>query len=339
MRGMARALRIEYPGAVYHVVARGNQKQRICVEDGDRKLWRATLGDACERTGWRVHAWVLMDNHYHLLLETPEANLVNGMKWLQGTYTQRYNARHRQCGHLFQGRYRAIPVAADDAEYLPVVSTYIHLNPARARLIRVGEQKLWEYRWSSYPAFVHRGEVAPEWLVTQRVLASLGFRPGDSKGYETYLETRVLELGSKDDRREWEAQWRELRRGWYLGKDPFRLELLDRMKGVLSGHRRESYAGLEKQEHGEEHAEGRLGKGLKILRLSAQDLASMPKGQLEKKVLAWWLCQHTTVTRRWVSERLGMGHVSRITQALREVREGQESPLAELKDKLSRLAS
>ena len=86
---MARPLRIEYPGAVYHVMARGNQRQAIFRDDADRQRFMATLGEACQKTGWRVHAFVLMGNHYHLLLETPEANLVAGMKWLQGTYTQR----------------------------------------------------------------------------------------------------------------------------------------------------------------------------------------------------------------------------------------------------------
>ena len=85
---MARQIRIEYAGAVYHVVARGNQGRAIYADERDRKLWLATLGEACEKTGWRLHAWVMMNNHYHLLLETPEANLVAGMRWLQGNYTQ-----------------------------------------------------------------------------------------------------------------------------------------------------------------------------------------------------------------------------------------------------------
>src|ERR1017187_8465650 len=93
---MARKIHIEYAGAAYHVMARGNQGRDIYGDDPDRKLWLATLGEACEKTGWRIHAWVVMNNHYHLLLETPEANLVAGMKWLQGTYTQRYNSRHEQ---------------------------------------------------------------------------------------------------------------------------------------------------------------------------------------------------------------------------------------------------
>ena len=206
---------MEYPGAVYHIMARGNHGQEICADDRDRQMWLAAVAEACHRTGWRMHAWVLMGNHQHLLLETPEANLVNGMKWLQGTYTQRYNARHRQRGHLFQGRYRAMPVAVDEPHYFRVVSTYIHLNPARAKLIRVGEQKLWEYPWSSYPHYVRRA--APKWLETARVMASVGLPPEDRSGYEAYLESRVLELGIKAGRREWEAQWRNLRRGWYVG--------------------------------------------------------------------------------------------------------------------------
>jgi len=142
---MARPLRVEFSGAVYQVMARGNHGQKIFADDKNRQMWLATLAHAWNRTGWHIHAWTLMANHYHLLPETPEPNLVSGMKWLQGTCTQRYNARHRKRGHLFQGRYRAVPVEADSQHYFQTVSTYIHLNPARAKLIRVGEQKLWEY--------------------------------------------------------------------------------------------------------------------------------------------------------------------------------------------------
>ena len=135
---MARKIRIEYAGAAYHVMARGNQGRDIYADERDRKLWLETLGEACEKTGWRIHAWVMMNNHYHLLLETPEANLVAGMKWLQGTYTQRYNSRHEIFGHLFQGRYKAVVVEPEAGNYFAVVSTYVHLNPARAGLIRWG---------------------------------------------------------------------------------------------------------------------------------------------------------------------------------------------------------
>ena len=147
---MARAMRIEYGGAVYHVMARGNQGGAIFADDLDRKLWLQTLAEVCEKTGWRVHAYVMMGNHYHLMVETPEGNLVAGMKWLQGIYTQRYNARHSVFGHLFQGRYKALVVEGEAGDYFGVVSTYIHLNPARTGLVRAGRQSLGAYLWSSY---------------------------------------------------------------------------------------------------------------------------------------------------------------------------------------------
>ena len=99
---MPRKPRVEYAGAVYHVMCRGNGGQSIYLDDADRRIYLTTLGEACERCGWRVHAFVMMGNHYHLLLETPEPNLVAGMKWLQGTYTQRFNARHRRWATCFK---------------------------------------------------------------------------------------------------------------------------------------------------------------------------------------------------------------------------------------------
>src|SRR6266853_860196 len=151
---MARAIRLQYAGAVYHVMARGNQGDPIFRDVQDRRVWLETLGEACQKTGWRIHAYVLMGNHYHLLLETPEANLVEGMKWLQGAYTQRHNTRHKVRGHLFQGRYKAVVVDGEEEPYFQVASTYIHLNPARAKLIRIGEERLSVYVWSSYPFYL-----------------------------------------------------------------------------------------------------------------------------------------------------------------------------------------
>ena len=167
-------------------MARGNQGRSVFRDAADRRRFVETLGEACGKTGWRVHAYVLMEHHDHLLLETPEGNLVAGMKWLQGAYTQRYNGRHKVFGHLFQGRYKAVPVAAAATGYLATVSTYIHLNPARAGLIRSGEKKLKRYRWSSYPWYLTAGREGVEWL---------------ERG-------RVLELGMEAGRKELAGQWR-----------------------------------------------------------------------------------------------------------------------------------
>ncbi|HWY78111.1 MAG TPA: transposase, partial [Verrucomicrobiae bacterium] len=312
---MSRSLRIEYAGAIYHVMGRGNQGRRIYADDGDRRMWLATLAEAWRRMGWRVHAYVLMDNHYHLLLETPEANLVSGMKWLQGTYTQRYNARHRKRGHLFQGRYRGVVVAAEPGDYFQTVSTYIHLNPARAELIRAGEHKLWEYPWSSYPSYARRAP--PEWLTTGRVLASAGLRPGDRRGYEAYIEARVLELGVRAGRKALEAAWAGLRRGWYVGEEEFGKGLLARAREALLGKRPESHAGGAKAAHDLAHAQRLVGVGMDLLGLDQADLAQTPKGQIEKLVLAWWVYGRTVVTRRWIAETLKMGYETRVSQAAR----------------------
>ena len=137
---MARKPRIEFAGAVYHVLSRGDRGEPIYQDDEDRLLFLRFLGEVCERTGWLIHAYILMTNHYHILLETPGANLVVGMKWLQGTYTQRFNLRHRLRGHLFQGRYKALLIDGEEAGYFLQASSYIHLNPVRAGLIKAGQR-------------------------------------------------------------------------------------------------------------------------------------------------------------------------------------------------------
>ena len=147
---MPRKLRIQYEGAIYHLMNRGDHGEDIFLDDDDRELFLKTLGEASLKTEWQVHAWRLMRNHFHLVLETPKANLVDGMKWLLGTYTIRFNRRHKLFGHLFSGRYKALPVDGSGSGYLKSVCDYVHLNPARAKLI-AAKAKLSEFRWSSYP--------------------------------------------------------------------------------------------------------------------------------------------------------------------------------------------
>jgi len=333
---MARPLRIEYPGAVYHVMARGNQGEPIFGDNQDRRCFLETLGEACEKTGWRVHAYVLMGNHYHLLVETPEGNLVAGMKWLQSTYTLRYNSRHKVRGHLFQGRYKAILVEGDD-DYLRVVSTYIHLNPARARLIRPGEERLKRYRWSSYPWYLTRAGKGPVWLSRERVMGSAGLEVGQGKGYEAYIEGRVLELGSKAGRKELDEEWKGLRRGWYVGERNFERNWRSGLGMAVRGRKPESHSGRAKQAHGEAAAERCLELGLAALGVTEGMLGEMGKGALEKVALAWWVRERTTVPLRWVSERLGMGHYTRVTQAVSRMRRNPGRKLRQMGRKLARL--
>jgi putative transposase len=164
---MARPLRVEFEGAVYHVMARGNERRNVFRDDQDRKRFLETLAEMVEQFGTRVHAYCLMPNHYHLLLETPRANLSRAVGWLQITYTVRFNRRHRRSGHLFQGRFKAQLVEAD--EYARWLVEYIHLNPVRPR--RRGEPiaaeravELEHYEWSSHRDYAGLRRKPPAWL-------------------------------------------------------------------------------------------------------------------------------------------------------------------------------
>ena len=150
---MPRKLRIEYEGAIYHVMNRGDRREAIFRDDADRKRFLETLGEACAKTDWQVHALCLMGNHFHLVVETPKGNLVAGMKWFLGTYTARFNRRHKLFGHLFSGRYKALVVDATSPGYFRTVCEYVHLNPVRAKLLTL-EQTLRNYVWSSYAEYL-----------------------------------------------------------------------------------------------------------------------------------------------------------------------------------------
>ena len=143
---MARPIRIEFEGALYHVTSRGDRCEAIYEDDADRERFLEVLGQVVEDFNWVVHAYCLMSNHYHLVIETPDANLAKGMRQLNGVYTQYSNRRHQRSGHLFQGRYKAILVDADS--YLLELARYVVLNPVRARMVR----KPGAWPWSSYLA-------------------------------------------------------------------------------------------------------------------------------------------------------------------------------------------
>lgn len=166
-RNLARPKRILFEGALYHITSRGNERRKIVQSDSDRRLFTRTLGDTVEEHGLILHAWVLMDNHYHLLLETPSPNLSTAMKYLNGVYTQKFNFIHRRVGHLFQGRFKSILV--DKSNYLLELCRYIVLNPVRAGM--VDHPRKWV--WSSYGSMAGLAQV-PAWLETKWLLSQFG---------------------------------------------------------------------------------------------------------------------------------------------------------------------
>ena len=164
---MSRPLRIEYAGALYHVTSRGNERKAIYRKDADFQLFLDTLAEVCQQFNWVIHSFCLMTNHYHLVVETPDANLSQGMRQLNGVYTVRFNRQHGRVGHLFQGRYKAILV--DKSAYLMELGRYVVLNPVRARMVATPD--LWP--WSSYCHTTGRFD-SPEWLATDATLRHFG---------------------------------------------------------------------------------------------------------------------------------------------------------------------
>ena len=186
---MARSIRIQYPGAFYHVMARGNRREAIFLDDDDRRFFLTALGEACEKTGWKVHAWVLMRNHYHLLCETPQANLVAGMQWLQNTFTRRFNVRHRAWGRLFGDRYKAVLVEGGQGYYYETLMDYIHLNPIRAGIVSTARQQgVTDFEWSSAAqGYALSPGKRASWLAADDGLAAFGF-PDTASGRRRFVE-------------------------------------------------------------------------------------------------------------------------------------------------------
>jgi putative transposase len=202
---MARPLRIEFSRALYHVTSRGNARQDIFLDDQDREAFLDCFSRACQRHHWQCHAYCLMGNHYHLLIETGDATLSKGMKYLNGTYTQLFNRRYQRVGHVFQGRFKAILVEKD--AYLQELARYIVLNPVRARMVRSAK----DWAWSSYRATAGM-KTAPECLSVDWLLGVFGKRRGAAQ--LAYREFVAAGAGMP-------SPWESLKNQIYLGSDEF----------------------------------------------------------------------------------------------------------------------
>jgi putative transposase len=294
---MARKLRIEYPGAIYHVMNRGDRRKAIFKDGRDRQAFLATLAEACGKTGWEVHALCLMGNHFHLVVETPQGNLVAGMKWLLGTYTGRFNRRHKLFGHLFSGRYKAVVVEGSSHGYFKTVCDYVHLNPMRARLLG-GKESLRRYSWSSWPEYLKSPAKRWAWLRVDRLLGEYRI-PKDSAAGRRRLEEALEERRTGGCGEEYQG----LRRGWCFGGEIFREELLGRMEQRLG----QEHYGKERGETAEARAEALVRAELKRLKWKEAELSRRAKGDAGKVALAIRLRQETVMTVKWIAERLQMG--------------------------------
>ena len=306
---MPRQLRLEYEGAIYHLLNRGDRREEIFRDDLDRQNFLATLGATCTKTSWQVHAYCLMSNHFHLVVETPRPNLVSGMKWLLGTYTMRFNRRHGLSGHLFAGRYKSLLVDGSASNYLRTVCDYVHLNPVRAGLTAPSET-LESYRWSSYGEYLKPAR-RPKWLRCDRLLGEHGLEKESRMNrleFARRLESRRIEEAPGIDER--------IRHGWRFGGEDFIAQLLDHIEGKIGPH----HIAAERSQTEEQKAERLVRSGLTELGWSEQELPLKRKGDAKKVALAERLRAETAVSLKWIAARLHMGSWTHVSNLLREKR-------------------
>ena len=301
---MARKVRLEYRGAFYHVINRGNYRSWIFETDGAKKSFLKCLKEAADAMNWRLHAWVLMSNHYHLCLETPDANLVEGMSWVGSTFSNRFNRLRRENGHVFQGRYKAIVL---DGPAVGPVCHYIHLNPVRGGLVEAAAlQTYWSSsfhqvwypsrRWNALSAFTCLRESGP-----------FSDSPGGRSAYRNFLN----EL-SCDEKAQQRLGFDHLSHGWAKGDKAFRQGLLKELTdGELS-------SGVESDTHElrEELWERDLKRALSCLGKKDSDLRVDAKSAVWKVSLARYLRERKLSSNAWLARRLSMGTANSVSSLI-----------------------
>jgi putative transposase len=320
---MARPLRLECADAIHHVMSRGIERRNICLDHIDRNIWADILARAAERFRWRVFAYCLLDNHFHLFLRAPEAGLSPGMRQLNGDYAGYFNRRHGRVGPLMQGRYKSVLV--EESGHWAELSRYVHLNPVRAGLCERPEQWL----WSSYRCY-HRPALRPEWLDCRTVLEEFG--KDEAKARRAYRAFMAEGLGRKLDNPVTKAA-----HGLVLGSDEF----VRRVRRMLSG----------REARGDVPAVGRLRRGRdlemlaeRLARRLGADRSAWQIGRrdrdLSRAKCAYALRQATGVRDRDLAAALGYGSASSVGAAFRLVRAAARSAAArrELEDLVAHAA-
>lgn len=286
-----------YEGAIYHVINRGNYRKAIFGSAGAAQAFEEVMLETVSRSGWQLHGYVIMSNHYHLALTTPQPNLVEGMHWLQSTFSTRFNRMRGEQGHLFQGRYKAQVV--EPGESLARVVNYIHLNPVRAHIIR--PDQLVQFPWSSLRRFLGKSE-RPACLEATSWMGVAG-RSDDPADWEDYL--RWLEQIAADKEAQKELRLVELSRGWVIGTRGWR-------QAMAEEHAQLALApGLDKVEVREMLAVKwmkLLSEGLKALGKTPEDIRVDRKGAAWKVELATKLRAEGLAPNAWIAEHLHMGN-------------------------------
>jgi REP element-mobilizing transposase RayT len=301
---MARRLRLEAENGVYHVINRGNYRAPVFRSDQTKAAFLRCLDETCVRTDWRVHAWCIMSNHYHLAVATPESNLVEGMRWLQGTFATRFNRLRHERGHLFQGRYKSLMV--DPAEGLGPLCHYIHLNPVRARLCGVAD--LPAHRWTNL-GWLMRPKQRPEWSSPDPALVHAGGLADNASGRGKYLE--YLAWLSEDEPARKQQKFEAMSRGWIIGSKGFARALVQEHKELSGQGPRLAKEVQAAREAVWLDTRERL---LRQLCHTAAELEPAGKSVDWKLAVAAGLKARTTATNRWLAQNLCMGNMHEVSR-------------------------
>lgn len=301
--GMPRKERIELPGGIYHVISRGNYRKELFTQGRSGEAFEAALFETADRCKWVLHAYVVMSNHYHLALETPEPNLIAGMQWLQSTFAVRFNAFNKERGHVFQGRYKALLV--QPGQHFAALVDYIHLNPVRAGICTLGELRvlpLCSYRHyfrDERPGCLHRGR-----FLSERGLAD---SPAGMDAYAHWLASRQAATPA-----EAEALRCRMTRGWAIGEPAYKAELVRKL--LARPDATAMAADPTRPELRQAQWQAALTQQLAAAGKTPADIRQDRKGAPWKRQIAVHLRQTTTAPATWIATHLNCGHPSYISK-------------------------
>lgn len=324
---MPRKLRLEYAGACYHVINRGNYRRDLFRGKGAAQSFETALFEGCERFRWRLHAFVVMRNHFHLAVETPQPNLSEGMRWVQATWAMRFNRFRGETGRPFQGRYKSLHVEPGHA--LAQVAHYIHLNPMRAGVVTA--EHLPTYRWSSLHWFLQRSR--PMCLHQATVLRESGGLQDTPAGWRRYVD--YLGLLAEEDVKRREERFGRLSRGWHVGSEEFKAELVGRFQAP--GRERFEMLGADRQAHLQlrtELWESGLRRLARALRVRLDKLGPRHSDPVKVRLAAVMKAK-TSVSNGWLAQRLDMGAPASVSQYIRRFRLSGATKKPEFKKALS----
>ncbi len=311
---MARKLRIEYEGACYHIMGRGNYRTVIFEDDGSKWSFLSCMKEVSERCDWKLHGYCLMSNHYHLALETPQGNLVDGMRWLQSTFANRFNRFRGENGHVFQGRYKSLLVENDG---MGPLCHYIHLNPVRAHMVKTENLSL--YRWSSFWQLVHPRQRWSNFSVSLFLDAAGGLKdtPKGRIKYQQFLDwLQENELARK------EMKFERMSKGWALGTQAFKKSILESLEknNLVLVEKETGELRVLQWERFVEHC-------LRLLQKGETDVLSEKKSAQWKVSIACVLRKRFTARNAWIAERLNMGRAESVSRYVHEMQRGQRGDL------------